>query len=83
MCKQETAVDETVPETSPDEVTESQPEEQKNCVENASFTEVEETGRQQLDLFSSTDNVDETEPENGFIRRKRFTRVGKFNSTRQ
>ncbi len=63
MCKQETKVDGTVPETSPDEVTQSQPEEQKNCIENASFTEVEETGKQQLDLFLSTDNVDETEPE--------------------
>ena len=63
MCKQETTVDETVPEISPDEVTESQPEEQKNCVENASSTEAEETDQQQLDLFSSTDNVNETEPE--------------------
>ena len=63
MCKQETTVDETAPEISPDEVTKSQPEEQKNYVENASFTEAEETGKQQLDLFSSINNVDETEPE--------------------
>lgn len=63
MCKQETTVDETGPETSPDEVTESQPEEQKNCVEKASSTEADGTDKQQLDLFSSTDNIDETEPE--------------------
>ena len=64
MCKHGTTVDETTPETSPDDaVAESQPEEGKDCVENALSAEAEETNEQQLLLPISTHDVDETEPE--------------------
>ena len=63
MCEKEMTVDETTPETSPDATAESQPEEDKNCVENASCTEAEETDDQQLRFDMSIDDVDETEPE--------------------
>lgn len=63
MCKQETTVDETVPEISPDEVTESQPEEQKDCVKKSSCIEAEQTDRQQLLFPLSTDDAAEAELE--------------------
>lgn len=64
MCEKEMTVDETTPETLPDATAESQPEEDKNCVENASSAEAEETDDQQLRLdMSIDDDVDKTEPE--------------------
>ena len=64
MCEKEMTVDKTTSETLPDATAESQPEKDKNCVENASSAEAEETDNQQLRFDMSIDNdVDETEPE--------------------
>ena len=64
MCKQETTIDETVPETSLDEGAESQPEKQKNCVEKSSSVEVEQADEQQLLFPTSTDDdANKTESE--------------------
>ena len=64
MCKQEMTVDETTSEISPDTVVESQQEKDKDCVDNSSSVETEETNSQ-LPLFSTSTNndADETESE--------------------